>query len=50
MDNLVVKRGRNFRLLDADELPKLLDFVSEYLPESLKVSFSYNYHFSIEKH
>ncbi|XP_024941494.1 uncharacterized protein LOC107268276 isoform X2 [Cephus cinctus] len=31
-----VERGRNFRLLTAEELPKLLDFLTGYLPESLK--------------
>lgn len=32
-----VERGRNFRLLAEEELSKLLDFLTEYLPESLKV-------------
>ncbi|XP_031787670.1 uncharacterized protein LOC100114973 isoform X1 [Nasonia vitripennis] len=31
-----LERGRNFRLLSADELPQLLDFLATYLPESLK--------------
>ncbi|XP_014210035.1 uncharacterized protein LOC106640486 [Copidosoma floridanum] len=31
-----LKRGRNFRLLADDELPRLLDFLDAYLPESLK--------------
>ncbi|XP_012531732.1 uncharacterized protein LOC105834065 [Monomorium pharaonis] len=31
-----VERGRNFRLLAEEELSKLLDFLTEYLPESLK--------------
>ncbi|KAK0159636.1 hypothetical protein PV327_010730 [Microctonus hyperodae] len=31
-----VARGRNFRLLIESELPRLLDFLGEYLPESLK--------------
>lgn len=30
-------RGRNFRLLAEEELPRLLDFLADYLPESLKV-------------
>lgn len=34
----VLERGRNFRLLAADELPQLLDILATYLPESLKVS------------
>lgn len=34
-----LERGRNFRLLSQDELPKLLDFLEAYLPESLKVKF-----------
>lgn len=33
-----VERGRNFRLVAEEELSKLLDFLSEYLPESLKVT------------
>lgn len=33
----VVEKGRNFRLLEEDDLPQLLDFLTEYLPESLKV-------------
>lgn len=32
-----VERGRNFRLLAEEELSKLLDFLTGYLPESLKV-------------
>ena len=35
-----VERGRNFRLLKNEELPELLDFLTRYLPVSLKVSFS----------
>ncbi|XP_003691702.1 uncharacterized protein LOC100871763 isoform X1 [Apis florea] len=31
-----MERGRNFRLLAKEELPKLLDFLDGYLPESLK--------------
>ncbi|XP_011494789.1 PREDICTED: uncharacterized protein LOC105359795 isoform X2 [Ceratosolen solmsi marchali] len=31
-----LERGRNFRLLAADELPQLLDFLATYLPVSLK--------------
>ncbi|XP_011875741.1 PREDICTED: uncharacterized protein LOC105566396 isoform X2 [Vollenhovia emeryi] len=31
-----VERGRNFRLLAEEELSKLLDFLTGYLPESLK--------------
>lgn len=31
-----VERGRNFRLLTTEELPQLLDFLKQYLPESLK--------------
>ncbi|KAL0129535.1 hypothetical protein PUN28_001652 [Cardiocondyla obscurior] len=31
-----VERGRNFRLLAEEELSKLLDFLTEYLPNSLK--------------
>lgn len=33
-----VERGRNFRLLAEEELSKLLDFLTEYLPDSLKVN------------
>lgn len=32
-----MERGRNFRLLTEEELPRLLDFLAGYLPESLKV-------------
>lgn len=32
-----MERGRNFRLLAEEELPRLLDFLVVYLPESLKV-------------
>ncbi|KAJ8668143.1 hypothetical protein QAD02_009806 [Eretmocerus hayati] len=32
----LLKQGRNFRLLEDDELPQLLDFLATYLPESLK--------------
>lgn len=32
-----VERGRNFRLLAEEELSQLLDFLTGYLPESLKV-------------
>jgi len=32
-----VERGRNFRLLAEEELSKLLDFLTRYLPDSLKV-------------
>ncbi|XP_020287559.1 uncharacterized protein LOC109856564 isoform X2 [Pseudomyrmex gracilis] len=31
-----IERGRNFRLLAEEELSKLLDFLTEYLPNSLK--------------
>lgn len=31
-----MERGRNFRLLAEEELPQLLDFLTGYLPESLK--------------
>nr|XP_012141193.1 PREDICTED: uncharacterized protein LOC100880491 isoform X1 [Megachile rotundata] len=31
-----MERGRNFRLLAEEELPRLLDFLAGYLPESLK--------------
>lgn len=34
----ILKKGRNFRLLDTNELAQLLDFLTVYLPESLKVS------------
>lgn len=33
-----IERGRNFHLLGDDELPKLLEFLTGHLPESLKVS------------
>lgn len=33
-----MERGRNFRLLADEELPKLLEFLTEHLPESLKVN------------
>ena len=33
-----VERGRHFRLLSTEELPQLLDFLTRYLPDSLKVS------------
>lgn len=33
-----VERGRNFRLLAEEELSKLLDFLTGYLPDSLKVN------------
>ncbi|XP_017885571.1 uncharacterized protein LOC108628272 [Ceratina calcarata] len=32
----VAVRGQNFRLLAEEELPELLDFLANYLPESLK--------------
>ncbi|XP_060828617.1 uncharacterized protein LOC132913944 isoform X2 [Bombus pascuorum] len=31
-----MERGRNFHLLSEEELPRLLDFLAGYLPESLK--------------
>ncbi|KAK2585987.1 hypothetical protein KPH14_010560 [Odynerus spinipes] len=31
-----VERGRNFRLLTEDERPQLLEFLAQYLPQSLK--------------
>ncbi|XP_012281374.1 uncharacterized protein LOC105700272 [Orussus abietinus] len=31
-----IERGRRFRLLNDEELPQLLDFLTGYLPESLK--------------
>jgi len=36
----VVPYGKNFRLVPEDELPELLDYLSQHLPQSLKVSFS----------
>ncbi|XP_076294571.1 uncharacterized protein LOC143215875 [Lasioglossum baleicum] len=33
-------RGRNFRLLAEEELPELLDFLADHLPESLKFATS----------
>ncbi|XP_046749538.1 uncharacterized protein LOC124413180 [Diprion similis] len=35
-EEAVQERGRNFRLLHPEELPQLLDFLTGYLPESLK--------------
>ncbi|KYN09167.1 hypothetical protein ALC57_18722 [Trachymyrmex cornetzi] len=34
-----IERGRNFRLLAEEELSKLLDFLTGYLPKSLKVLY-----------
>ena len=34
-----IERGRNFRLLAEEELSKLLDFLTGYLPNSLKVLY-----------
>lgn len=36
-----VERGRNFRLLAEEELSNLLDFLTGYLPDSLKVRIFY---------
>lgn len=36
-EEAVQVRGRNFRLLSPEELPQLLEFLTGYLPESLKV-------------
>lgn len=36
-----VERGRNFRLLAEEELSNLLDFLTGYLPDSLKVRTSF---------
>lgn len=33
----IVLEGKNFRLLQEDELPAILDFLEKYLPDSLKV-------------
>jgi hypothetical protein len=33
----LVPEGKNFRLAQENELPEILDFLSEHLPESLKV-------------
>lgn len=33
----IVPEGKHFRLLREDELPAILDFLEQYLPESLKV-------------
>jgi hypothetical protein len=33
----LVPEGKNFRLAQEEELPELLDFLSEHLPDSLKV-------------
>jgi hypothetical protein len=33
----LVPEGKNFRLAQENELPELLDFLSEHLPDSLKV-------------
>lgn len=35
----IVSEGRNFRLLQEEELPGVLDFLEKYLPDSLKVLF-----------
>ncbi|KAJ9596461.1 hypothetical protein L9F63_012500, partial [Diploptera punctata] len=32
----LVPEGKNFRLAQEDELPEILDFLSEHLPDSLK--------------
>ncbi|GLH09409.1 Uncharacterized protein GBIM_14486 [Gryllus bimaculatus] len=32
----IVPEGKNFRLAQDDELPAILDFLSEYLPDALK--------------
>jgi hypothetical protein len=34
----LVPEGKNFRLAQENELPEILDFLSEQLPDSLKVS------------
>lgn len=40
----IVSEGRNFRLLQEEELPAILDFLEKYLPDSLKVRISYCAH------
>lgn len=35
----LVPEGKNFRLAHEDEYPEILDFLSQHLPESLKVHF-----------
>jgi hypothetical protein len=37
----LVPEGKNFRLAQENELPELLDFLSEHLPDSLKVREMY---------
>lgn len=37
----VLPEGKNFRLVKQDELPEILEFLSQYLPDSLKVRPSY---------
>jgi hypothetical protein len=38
----VVPYGKNFRLVPEDELPELLEYLSQYLPQSLKVSTAFH--------
>jgi hypothetical protein len=38
VDMELVPEGKNFRLAQENELPEILDFLSEHLPDSLKVS------------
>lgn len=35
----VLLEGKNFRLVDELELPEIIEFLGNYLPDSLKVSF-----------
>lgn len=35
----LLPEGKNFRLAKEDELPEILEFLSNFLPDSLKVRF-----------
>lgn len=34
----IIPEGKNFRLVQDNELPQILEVLEQYLPESLKVS------------
>lgn len=37
MEEEVLAEGRNFKLVDDSELPEIIDFLGNYLPDSIKV-------------
>jgi hypothetical protein len=45
-DMEIIPEGKNFRLVQDEELPQILEMLEQHLPHSLKVSIRYTYRYT----